>query len=163
MGRTFAAFVSGLIFGIGLTIGQLTNPAKVKNFLDLAGAWDPSLAFVMLAAVAVTFVGFRLLRRRLQPLFGGTFRWPTATAVDRSLVGGAALFGVGWGLVGLCPGPALATLGIQPLRTGAFAAAMVIGMALFRWFRERQRARLGRPPFSRVATSRAARPVKTAA
>ena len=143
MGRILAAFVTGLAFGIGLTIGQMTNPAKVLGFLDLAGAWDPSLAFVMLGAVLVSFLGFRWLRRRVRPLLGGSFQWPTATVIDRPLLSGAALFGLGWGLVGLCPGPAIATLGIQPLRTASFALAMLLGMALFRWFGERWRSHLG--------------------
>ena len=138
MKKILAGFAAGLVFGIGLTIAQMTNPTKVLAFLDLFGAWDPSLALVMGGAVVVTFVGFRLLRAQATPVCDATMRWPTATAIDTRLIGGAALFGLGWGLVGLCPGPAIASLGIAPQRTMLFVAAMLIGMGLARWFVERR-------------------------
>jgi uncharacterized membrane protein YedE/YeeE len=138
MKKILAGFAAGLVFGIGLTIAQMTNPAKVLAFLDLSGGWDPSLAFVMGGAVAVTFLGFRLLRARTAPVCDTAMQWPTATAIDARLLGGAALFGLGWGLVGLCPGPAIASLGIAPERTILFVAWMVIGMSLVRWFVERK-------------------------
>ena len=138
MKKILAGFAAGLVFGIGLTIAQMTNPAKVLDFLDLFGAWDPSLALVMGGAVVVTFVGFRLLRTRTAPVCDTAMQWPTATAIDARLLGGAALFGLGWGLVGLCPGPAIASLGIAPQRTALFVLAMVIGMSLVRWFIERR-------------------------
>ncbi|HXV24873.1 MAG TPA: DUF6691 family protein [Alphaproteobacteria bacterium] len=138
MNRILAAFVAGLVFGVGLTVAQMTNPAKVLAFLDLFGNWDPSLAFVMGGAVAVTFVGYRSLRGRHAPVCDMSMRWPTTTAIDGRLVGGAALFGLGWGLVGLCPGPAVASLGIAPQRTILFVIAMLVGMALARWFGERR-------------------------
>src|SRR3546814_13253382 len=102
MRQSLAALVSGLLFGIGLTVSQMVNPAKVLNFLDLAGNWDPSLAFVLGGAVATAALGFRLVRRRTVPLLAGAFQWPTARDIDRRLVLGAALFGVGWSLVGFC-------------------------------------------------------------
>ncbi|MDF2765404.1 MAG: rane protein [Rhodospirillales bacterium] len=138
MKKILSGLAAGLVFGIGLTIAQMTNPAKVLAFLDLFGAWDPSLAFVMGGAVVVTFVGFRLLRTRAAPVCDTAMQWPTAAAIDARLIGGAALFGLGWGLVGLCPGPAIASLGIAPQRTVLFVAWMVIGMALVRWFVERR-------------------------
>ena len=138
MKKIFAGFAAGLVFGIGLTIAQMTNPAKVLAFLDLFGGWDPSLAFVMGGAVVVTFFGFRLLRARTAPVCDTAMRWPTSTAIDARLLGGAALFGLGWGLVGLCPGPAIASLGIAPERTILFVAWLVIGMSLVRWFIERK-------------------------
>src|SRR3546814_18827668 len=97
-----SALVSALLFGIGLTVSQMVNPAKVLNFLDLAGNWDPSLAFVLGGAVATAALGFRLVRRRTVPLLAGAFQWPTARDIDRRLVLGAALFGVDWSLVGFC-------------------------------------------------------------
>ena len=138
MKKILASFASGLLFGIGLTLAQMTNPAKVLAFLDLFGAWDPSLALVMAGAVLVTFCGFRLLRGYATPLCDTAMRWPSVTAIDARLIGGAALFGLGWGLVGLCPGPAIASLGIAPQRTGLFVVAMLIGMGFARWLGEHQ-------------------------
>ena len=138
MKKLLAGFAAGLVFGIGLTLAQMTNPAKVLAFLDLFGAWDPSLALVMGGAVVVTFCGFRLLRARTAPICDTAMHWPSATAIDARLIGGAALFGLGWGLVGLCPGPAIASLGIAPQRSGLFVVAMLIGMALARWLGKRR-------------------------
>ena len=138
MKQIVSAFVLGLAFGAGLVISGMSNPAKVFGFLDIAGEWDPSLAFVMGGAVVLTFAGFRLLRTRTAPVCDTAMQWPTAAAIDARLLGGAALFGLGWGLVGLCPGPAIASLGIAPQRTALFVLAMVIGMGLARWFGERR-------------------------
>lgn len=125
-----AALLSGLLFGAGLFISGMTNPAKVLGFLDVAGTWDPSLAFVMGGALGVNALAFAATRRRVRPLYTESFSLPTLLAVDRELVVGAALFGVGWGLVGLCPGPALASLWRGDPQVYAFVAAMTAGMWL---------------------------------
>ncbi len=125
------AFASGLVFGLGLIISGMANPAKVLGFLDLAGAWDPSLAFVMGGAVLVTAAGFALLRRRRASLSGEPMRWPTATRVDLRLAVGSVAFGAGWGLAGFCPGPALVAAAAGVTEALIFVAAMVAGMAIF--------------------------------
>ena len=130
--RLVAASLAGLVFGAGLAIADITNPAKVQNFLDLLGSWDPSLAFVMGVGLAVAAVGFAVARRRPAPLFAETFELPTRRDIDAELLGGAALFGVGWGLSGFCPGPALAALGQGVAAVYAFVLAMLAGMALHR-------------------------------
>jgi uncharacterized membrane protein YedE/YeeE len=124
--------IVGLIFGIGLVISGMANPAKVQNFLDLAGTWDPSLAFVMGGAVIVTFLGYRLAFRQGAPLLADRFRLPTKTEIDVRLLWGAALFGVGWGLGGYCPGPALTALSLLAEGTLAFVPAMLVGLAFAR-------------------------------
>lgn len=131
MGAFLVHLAAGLVFGAGLALSGMIDPAKVTNFLDVAGAWDPTLAFVMAGAVAVAFAGYRLAFARGRPILGGSFDLPARTRIDGRLVGGAAIFGVGWGLAGFCPGPALASLG---LGQGAwvFVAAMVAGMFLAR-------------------------------
>jgi uncharacterized membrane protein YedE/YeeE len=141
--QTIFAFIVGLVFGIGLIVSGMTNPAKVQGFLDLAGRWDPSLAFVMGGAIAVGLVAFRLAGKRERSLLGAAMRLPTARQVDRRLVLGGLAFGIGWGLAGYCPGPALASiaLGGKPL---VFAAAMVAGMALFELLERLARARTKR-------------------
>jgi len=128
IGPSLVAILCGVIFGAGLGLSQMTQPSKVLGFLDFTGAWDPSLALVMGAAVLVHFVGLRLVGKK--PLFDERFHPPTSAKIDRRLVAGAALFGVGWGLSGLCPGPAVvsAVSGAVPLI--AFVAAMLLGMAL---------------------------------
>ena len=135
--KTLSALVSGAIFGLGLTISGMINPAKVLGFLDLFGAWDPSLAFVMGGAFAVTAVGYRLAWRRPGPAFEARFALPTANDVDARLVAGSALFGLGWGLVGLCPGPAIAALGVGGGEAALFFAAMAVGMIAFELFDKR--------------------------
>jgi hypothetical protein len=125
-----ASLSCGLIFGGGLLISGMVRPEKVLGFLDIFGAWDPSLAVVMVAALAVSAPGFMLAKRRGHPLFAAQCAWPTKTAIDRPLVIGSALFGIGWGLVGLCPGPALENLAMLSPRVIAFVVAMVGGMAL---------------------------------
>lgn len=127
------ALLSGLMFGAGLAIGGMTDPAKVIGFLDLAGAWDPSLAFVMGSALLVTVPTFQLLKGYGEPLLGGRFYLPTKQDLDPKLIGGAILFGTGWGLAGLCPGPAIANLWTGSPQVLAFVVAMVTGM----WLRDR--------------------------
>src|SRR5271166_5270916 len=124
-------FLIGLLFGLGLCLSGMTYPAKVLGFLDLAGAWDPSLAFVMGGAVAVAFVAFRVAARRPKTLSGEPFHLPVAKTIDARLVGGSLLFGVGWGLVGLCPGPAIVDIGFLDARAALFVLAMAVGMALY--------------------------------
>ena len=132
MARILVALAAGLIFGLGLTVSQMINPAKVLGFLDLFGDWDPSLALVMAGAIPVAALGYRLARGSRAPLFADAYAAPTQSAIDRRLVAGAILFGVGWGLVGYCPGPALASLAVGPWQTALFVAAMLLGMAGFR-------------------------------
>ncbi|MFA9218366.1 MAG: DUF6691 family protein [Sphingomonadaceae bacterium] len=133
------ALLAGLVFGIGLIVSGMANPAKVLGFLDLAGDWDPSLACVMGGAVLVGLLAFRLAGRRSVSLLGVSMRLPSTTHIDRRLVLGSAAFGIGWGIAGYCPGPALASLatgGYQPL---LFVGAMLAGMALFELLEARQR------------------------
>lgn len=128
-----SAFLCGLIFGLGLVISGMTDTAKVLGFLDVlairTGGWDPTLAIVMAAALLVSMPGFRLLRRRERPLFADAASWPTKSVIDRPLIAGAALFGAGWGLVGLCPGPAIANLATLAPPVVVFVIAMLAGMA----------------------------------
>lgn len=134
-------FAIGLIFGLGLLISGMSDPAKVLNFLDLAGigsgTWDPSLAFVMAGAVAVTFVGYNLIQRRPRPLFAEKFHLPTKAELDIRIISGPAIFGVGWGLAGFCPGPALTALGYGSAAAVIFVVAMTAGMLLARWLANR--------------------------
>ena len=127
--RNLAALGAGAIFGLGLAISEMVNPLKVKAFLDVAGNWDPSLILVMGSAVVVTFVAFRLILRQPKPVVATRFDLPTRRDVDGRLIGGAAVFGVGWGLVGLCPGPALSALVYGNVESVIFVAAMAIGLA----------------------------------
>ena len=125
------AALSGLLFGLGLIASGMVDPAKVLGFLDLAGAWDPSLAFVMAGAIAVGLPVFALAARRRESLLGLPMQLPRSTGVDRRLVGGSLLFGIGWGLAGLCPGPALVVAAVGDAKALGFVAAMLAGMALF--------------------------------
>jgi uncharacterized membrane protein YedE/YeeE len=125
------AFIVGLVFGIGLIVAGMTDPAKVQGFLDLAGDWDPSLAFVMGGAILVGLVAFRIAGTRERALLGDAMRLPTATRIDRRLVLGGLAFGAGWGLAGFCPGPALASLATGGAKVMIFTGAMVAGMAVF--------------------------------
>jgi uncharacterized membrane protein YedE/YeeE len=132
MSLLVSAFASGLLFGLGLIVSEMVNPAKVLAFLDVFGDWDPSLAFVMGGAVAVSALGYVVTRRRGRPILAPRLEVPTRRDLDPRLISGAALFGIGWGLVGLCPGPALTALTFGPWQVVVFVAAMLAGMALFR-------------------------------
>ena len=125
------SLLAGLVFGFGLILSGMANPAKVLGFLDLFGRWDPSLGLVMGGAVAVASVVFFLARRRTVSLLGAAMRLPTATHIDRRLVVGSVLFGVGWGIAGFCPGPALVALGMGEGKAVLFVLAMLAGMGLF--------------------------------
>ena len=131
MGRNIAALLAGLIFGLGLTISEMVNPAKVLAFLDLFGNWDPSLAFVMGGALIVTAIGYRLAWTQEKPTFAERFQVPGNRQIDTRLAIGAVLFGIGWGLVGLCPGPAISALSFGGAPIFVFLAAMGAGMATF--------------------------------
>lgn len=119
----------GLLFGVGLVVSGMADPNKILNFLDFAGMWDPSLLFVMGGAVIVAFIGYRLVLKRPRPLLASSFHLPTRTMIDRRLFIGPAIFGIGWGLGGFCPGPALTSLGLGEAGTLLFVPAMLIGMA----------------------------------
>ena len=135
MRHVLAGLAAGLLFGAGLALSGMTDPAVVLGFLDVAGAWNPALAFVMAGALAVTFVGYRLAWRRGTPLWAPRFQMPTATAIDRPLLAGAALFGIGWGIAGWCPGPALASLTAASVPLLVFLAAMLGGLTAVRVLR----------------------------
>ena len=130
----FTSLLAGLVFGLGLLVSGMANPAKVLGFLDLAGAWDPSLAFVMAGAIAVSALAFFAARQRTQSLLGAEMKLPTARRIDRRLVGGSVLFGIGWGVAGFCPGPALVAVGLGEMKALLFVAAMLAGMGIFEWF-----------------------------
>ena len=142
MPTALAAFACGLVFGFGLMISGMTQPSKVLGFLDIFGRWDPTLAFVMAGALAVTFAGYALARRRAAPVFAASHLWPTKTDIDRPLVAGSALFGAGWGLVGLCPGPAIENLATASPRVVAFVVAMGVAMVAHDlWYAPREARR----------------------
>ena len=137
----FSSFAAGLLFGLGLLISGMADPGKVIGFLDLSGAWDPSLAFVMAGAILVGVFAFALARRRARSFLGGAMHLPTVRDIDSRLVAGSAVFGVGWGLAGFCPGPALVSFGSGQDKAAVFVAAMLIGMLVYRALE-----RLGRAP-----------------
>jgi uncharacterized protein len=137
------AFVAGLVFGLGLLVSGMTNPAKILGFLDITGKWDPSLALVMAGAVAVGGVAFALARRRTVSALGLPMQLPTARTVDVRLVGGSLLFGIGWGLAGFCPGPAIVTLGAGYVKSCVFFVAMLLGMGAFELIERRHAPRIG--------------------
>jgi hypothetical protein len=137
--RIAAAFLSGLIFGAGLIVSQMSNPAKVIGFLDITHNWDPSLAFVMAGALAMFGAAYWTSRTRSAPLLAPRFPIPSQGDIDRSLVGGSLIFGMGWGLSGFCPGPAVVSCAFGDWRVWSFVAAMVVGMLLVR-FRLRRRS-----------------------
>lgn len=128
--RILFGLAAGLLFGFGLVLSGMSNPAKVLNFLDFAGSWDPSLAFVMAGAAATAFIGYRLVWRRPQPVLAPRYDLPTANRIDARLLTGAVLFGIGWGIGGYCPGPAWTGLALGAAGTLAFLPAMLLGMAL---------------------------------
>lgn len=132
MPQVFAALLAGILFGIGLTVSQMINPEKVLSFLDFFGAWDPSLALVMLGAVGVSAVVFRLALKQPRPVLATAFQVPSRSDVDSRLIAGGVIFGLGWGLVGWCPGPAIASLALAQVESFIFVAAMIAGMLLYR-------------------------------
>jgi uncharacterized protein len=128
--RNLLCFAVGLVFGAGLCVSGMTHPDKVLGFLDLAGAWDPSLAFVMAGALIIGLVAFSLAKRRRRDLFGAPLALPNATAIDRPLFIGSLIFGIGWGLVGICPGPGIVDVGFLEPKALVFVAAMAVGMVI---------------------------------
>ena len=137
MSRSFSALIAGLLFGIGLTLSAMLNPAKVIGFLDIFGNWDPSLAFVMCGASLVTIPGYFILRKKEKPLLETQFFWPEAKQIDAKLIGGAVLFGIGWGLSGLCPGPAIAGIGALNVNSLIFFGAMIASVLGYRLINQR--------------------------
>jgi hypothetical protein len=134
--RIISAFITGLIFGIGLIISGMTNPAKIIDFLDITGQWDPSLLLVMLGAVSITFFAFRFVERKSVSLLGDNIQLPKKTGLDKPLILGAVLFGIGWGLAGYCPGPALASLSSGLLPPVLFVLTMITGMGVFEIYKK---------------------------
>ncbi len=130
MQHRISEFIVGLIFGLGLILSGMTNPAKVQGFLDLFGSWDPSLALVMGGAIAVGMISFAIARKRTQSFFGGAMHLPTRTDIDSKLVLGGLIFGAGWGLAGFCPGPALVSMASGEIKALVFVGAMLAGMAI---------------------------------
>jgi len=141
---TFFALLAGAVFGIGLIVSGMADPAKVLGFLDLAGAWNPSLALVMAGAVLVGAFAFAFARKRTVSLLGLQMRMPTATRIDGRLVAGSLVFGIGWGIAGFCPGPSLVALGMGERKALLFVLAMLVGMGLFELFERRSAARTAR-------------------
>ena len=140
MASAIASLIAGLVFGLGLILSGMGNPAKVQNFLDFFGAWDPSLAFVMGGAILVGLVAFTWARKRKTSLLGDPMQLPSSTAVDKRLLTGAVLFGIGWGLAGFCPGPAGMNLGTLRGEVWLFVAAMLAGMQLQHFWDRRTRS-----------------------
>lgn len=140
---TLSSFLIGLLFGIGLILAGMTNPAKVIGFLDITGNWDPSLAFVMGGAILVALFAFRFAKKRTTNFLGGIMRMPTSDGIDKRLVIGSLLFGLGWGMAGFCPGPAITSMGTGNPKAILFVLAMIAGMAIFEladrfWHQPRQ-------------------------
>lgn len=135
-------YLIGVIFGVGISVSGMANPAKVLNFFDVVGTWDPSLIFVMGGAVVTTFIGYRLVFGREAPIFGGGFSTPTSRHLDAKLIGGSAVFGIGWGIAGFCPGGALPALGTGRWEVFAFTGALIAGIFVARWALNRQALRL---------------------
>lgn len=138
--RLIASYISGLIFGIGIAISGMANPAKVLNFFDVAGTWDPSLIFVMGGALITTAIGYVLVLRRPAPVFDARFHLPTRRDLDARLIGGSALFGVGWGIAGFCPGGALPAIGTGRAEVLIFVAALLAGIVIARFLQNRPNA-----------------------
>lgn len=134
-----ASLLSGLVFGLGLIVSGMANPAKVLGFLDIAGAWDPSLAFVMVGAISVGLPAFAVARQRTVSFLGTDMKLPGQRHIDRRLVAGSMLFGIGWGVAGFCPGPALVALGTRTPKALVFVVAMIVGMAVFELLERRRR------------------------
>jgi uncharacterized membrane protein YedE/YeeE len=132
MRQAIVSLASGVLFGAGLAFSGLADPTRIRAFLDVGGAWDPTLAFVMGGALIPMAVAWGVVRRWSRPLLASEFNLPATTPIDARLIGGAAIFGIGWGLAGLCPGPAIATLAIRPVPALIFCAGMALGFVLFR-------------------------------
>ncbi len=146
MNTVFASFLAGLVFGLGLIISGMADPAKVLGFLDLGGAWDPSLAFVMGGAVVVAAVAFRVASTRAKSMLGEVMKLPAARTIDRRLMAGSVVFGIGWGVAGFCPGPGLVALGMGELKAIVFVGAMLVGMGVFEWIEHGRKRRAMRVP-----------------
>ncbi len=131
--QRISEFLIGLLFGLGLLLSGMTDPAKVLGFLDLFGLWDPSLALVMGGAIGVGFFAFAFIKQRTTNLLGGALHLPKATQIDRRLLIGGLVFGIGWGLAGFCPGPALVSTAAGEIKALVFVAAMVVGMVVYGW------------------------------
>ncbi|MEO5734845.1 MAG: DUF6691 family protein [Rubrivivax sp.] len=140
MTTVFTSLLAGLVFGLGLIVSGMANPAKVLGFLDLAGAWDPSLAFVMTGAIAVAALAFALAKKRTVSFLGAALKLPGSRHIDRRLVIGSVLFGIGWGIAGFCPGPGLVALGMGETQALVFVGAMLAGMGLFELIERRKQA-----------------------
>ncbi len=138
MNKFVSALLIGAVFGLGIAVSGMINPAKVLNFFDIAGTWDPSLIFVMGGGLVVAFIGYRVVfSRRKAPVFETSFALPTKRAIDRELVGGAAVFGIGWGIAGFCPGASIPALGLGYPATPVFVAAVIAGIVVARFARAR--------------------------
>lgn len=140
MTTVFTSLLAGLVFGLGLIVSGMANPAKVLGFLDLAGAWDPSLAFVMAGAIAVAALAFALAKKRTVSFLGAAMKLPGSRDIDRRLVIGSVLFGIGWGVAGFCPGPGLVALGMGEIKALVFVGAMLLGMGIFELIERRKQA-----------------------
>ena len=138
--KLIALYLIGVVFGVGISISGMANPVKVLNFFDVAGTWDPSLIFVMGGALVTTFIGYKLVFGRAAPVFEPRFALPTSRSIDAKLVGGSAVFGIGWGISGFCPGGALPALGTGRWEVFAFMAAVIAGILIARWNLNRQTA-----------------------
>jgi uncharacterized protein len=142
--RLLSTYLIGLIFGVGISISGMANPAKVLNFFDVAGTWDPSLIFVMGGAVVVAFLGYRIVLQRPAPIIDAKFHLPENSHIDARLLGGSALFGVGWGIAGFCPGGAIPALGTGRIEVFAFMAALIVGIFAAKWLMALTHARAAR-------------------
>jgi uncharacterized membrane protein YedE/YeeE len=138
--RIIAAYCIGLIFGLGIMVSGMANPGKVINFFDVFGTWDPSLMFVMGGAVVTTFIGYRLVLARGEPLLEARFDLPTATKIDPTLIGGAAIFGIGWGIAGFCPGGAIPAIGTGRVEVLVFMTGLIAGVIVTRFARAKANA-----------------------
>ncbi len=136
----FASLLAGLVFGLGLIVSGMADPAKVLGFLDLGGAWDPSLAFVMAGAIAVGALAFAVAKKRTVSFLGAAMKLPSSRDIDRRLVIGSVLFGIGWGVAGFCPGPGLVALGMGEVKALVFVGAMLVGMGAFELLERRKHA-----------------------
>ncbi|CAN5809375.1 YeeE/YedE thiosulfate transporter family protein [soil metagenome] len=141
----FASLLAGLVFGLGLIVSGMADPAKVLGFLDLGGAWDPSLAFVMAGAIAVGAIAFAVAKRRTVAFLGAPMKLPTSRDIDSRLVIGSVVFGIGWGIAGFCPGPGLVALGMGEIKALVFVAAMLVGMGAFELLEGRKQPASLRP------------------